>query len=182
MSFRRHTTISVTLVLACAALASCAREGNTETGSSDAVGDSGSDRGSVESVTDGDTIRLEDGRRVRLVQIDAPEVGDRAQCWGDEATEALESRLRRGSKVTLTGDPDLDDVDKHGRELRYVEADGELLNRWLVLKGHAAPYFFRSEQGAHAEELLAAARDARRARRGMWGACPDVELDPAQGL
>ena len=37
----------------------------------------------VDSARDGDTILLEDGRRVRLVQVDAPELG--RECHGDEA-------------------------------------------------------------------------------------------------
>ena len=45
----------------------------------------------VDSVRDGDTILLENGRRVRLVQVDAPELG--VECWGDEA--AARSRPAR---------------------------------------------------------------------------------------
>ena len=44
------------------------------------------------------------------------------------------------------------------------------------------PYFFRGEHGVHADELLSAAKEARRERRGLWGACPGAKLDPSRGL
>ena len=178
MANRRHTAACV-LLLATVALASC---GPSEEPVMRASEGPGSETAIVESVTDGDTIRLEPDVRVRLVQVDAPETGDRAQCWGKEATAALRTRLRAGDEVTIERDPKLDDVDQHGRELRYVEADGELLNVWLVREGHALPYFFRNQRGTHADELLEAARDARSTKRGMWGACPGVELDPGIGI
>lgn len=136
----------------------------------------------VDSVTDGDTIRLRGGDRVRLVQVDTPEVHDRPQCWGEEASEALRDRLPAGTEVELAGDRRLDDVDQHGRLLRYVALDGEVLNVWLVHEGHALPYFFHGDRGTYADELLDDARDARTAKRGMWGACAGVRLDPGIGL
>src|SRR5262249_37968374 len=41
----------------------------------------------VEWVTDGDTVRLRNGARVRLVQIDAPE--ESSECYGRAATREL---------------------------------------------------------------------------------------------
>ena len=52
------------------------------------------------------------------------------------------------------------------------------MNLELVRRGAAAPYFFRGERGRFAEALLGAAREARAARRGLWGRCPETELDP----
>ena len=98
----------------------------------------------VDSVRDGDTILLENDRRVRLVQVDAPELG--VECWG--------------------------------RLLRYVYADGRNLTLELVRIGAAAPYFYRGERGRYARRLLAAAREARTERRGLWGACPGTRLLP----
>ena len=130
----------------------------------------------VDSVRDGDTILLEDGRRVRLVQVDAPELG--VECWGDEAAEALDRLAPPGAELRLERDPGLDDVDRHGRLLRYVHAGGRNLTLELVRIGAAAPYFYRGERGLHARRLLAAARDARAKRRGLWGACPGARLLP----
>lgn len=138
------------------------------------------DSGRVARVADGDTLRLEDGRRVRLVQIDAPEAA--AECWGVEALRQLAELAPAGSSVRLERDPSLDDRDRFGRLLRYVHVDGRNLNALLVERGAAAPYFYRGERGRHADELDARARAARGARRGLWGACPRARLVPGRAL
>lgn len=137
------------------------------------------ERGVVERVTDGDTLRLRDGRRVRLVQIDAPE--EATDCYGREATRALEALAPRGSTIALVSDPALDAADDGGRLLRYVEAGGENVNLRLVERGAAVPYFFRGARGRYADDLLQAARRARAEGRGLWGACPGAELSPGLG-
>ena len=142
--------------------------------------DVGSERGRVARVTDGDTLRLADGRRIRLVQVDAPE--PRTECWGEEAAQELAEVVPPGTSVQLERDPGLDDRDRFGRLLRYVTRDGGLVNLALVERGAAAPYFFRGERGRHADELLEAGRSARDARRGLWGGCPSARLDPERAL
>lgn len=137
------------------------------------------ENGTVGAVTDGDTLRLTDGRRIRLVQIDAPE--EQTECYGREATRALIALAPRGTEVDLARDPELDDADRNGRLLRYVAVDGENVNLRLVADGAAAPYFFRNERGRYAAELLDAATQARRERRGLWGACPGAQLIPGLG-
>jgi micrococcal nuclease len=129
----------------------------------------------VDSVRDGDTILLENGRRVRLVQVDAPELGE---CWGDDAAAALGRLAPPGTELRLERDPRFDDADRFGRLLRYVHADGRNLTLELVRIGAAAPYFYRGERGRYARRLLAAAREARTERRGLWGACPGTRLLP----
>ncbi len=133
----------------------------------------------VARVTDGDTLRLHDGRRVRLVQIDAPEHG--TECYGRAATLALRRLTPPGSAVLLARDPSLDDRDDYGRLLRYVVADGRVVNVELVRAGAAVPYFFHRRRGVYADELLAQTRDARRERRGLWRACPGATLDANRG-
>ena len=83
-----------------------------------------------------------------------------------DETEA-EAILRWRFEELLT----LDDVDRYGRLLRYVMRETRNVNVQLVRRGAATPYFFHGDRGRHAAELLAAVDEARRARRGMWGAC-----------
>lgn len=137
------------------------------------------DAGVVATVNDGDTLRLRDGRRVRLVQIDAPEEG--RECYAEAATKELRRLAPPGSTVMLVGDPALDGVDEHGRLLRYVTVGDVQVNLELVSLGAAAPYFFRGDRGRHAHELLRRAGEAREAGRGMWGACPGARLEPGLG-
>ena len=135
--------------------------------------------GIVATVHDGDTLRLEDGRRVRLVQIDAPELpGD---CYGRASRAALLGLAPPGSRVELERDPRLDGRDGYGRLLRYVLVAGRNVNVELVRAGAASPYFYRRQRGRDAEALLQAVREARDEGRGYWGACPRAELDPRLG-
>jgi len=110
------------------------------------------------------------------VQIDAPELG--VECWGDEAADALDRLAPPGTELRLERDPALDDVDRYGRLLRYVHAGGHNLTLELVRIGAAAPYFYRGERGLYARRLVAAAREARSERRGLWGACPGARFRP----
>ena len=135
--------------------------------------------GIVASVADGDTIRLADNRRVRLVQIDAPERPP-GECYAERAAGALIRLAPVGNEVTLRLDPALDRKDEHGRFLAYVFNGKRNLNLALVQQGAAAPYFFRGKRGRYAAELMDAARDAKAAGRGLWGACPGTELDPSR--
>jgi len=127
------------------------------------------ERGVVAFVVDGDTLALADGRRVRLVQIDAPELV--SDCYGRAARRALARLAPPGTRVALVGDPALDEVDDYGRPLRYVLVAGRNVNVALVAAGAARPWFFGGARGRYAARLLAAARRARARRLGLWGAC-----------
>jgi endonuclease YncB( thermonuclease family) len=129
----------------------------------------------VSSVTDGDTLRLTNGKRVRLLQIDSPE---RGECYYDEARAALLALAPIGSTLVLEIDPRLDRVDSGGRLLRYLRRGRVEINLELVRRGAAAPYFYRGERGRYANRLLGAARAAKSAKRGLWGASPSTVLDP----
>jgi len=119
--------------------------------------------------------------RIRLIQIDTPETEAGAECYGEEATRALEELVPPGSRVRLVPDRGLDNVDQYGRLLRYVWRGEQLVQLELIRRGAAAPFFYRGERGTYARKLLRAARRAQRERRGAWGACPDAELDPGRG-
>jgi micrococcal nuclease len=80
--------------------------------------------------------------------------------------------------VTLEADPRLDQVDRYGRLLRYVHRRGRNLNLALVRSGAATVWFFDGDRGRYASKLLAAARAARKAHRGLWSACPHAVWNP----
>jgi micrococcal nuclease len=133
----------------------------------------------IGSVTDGDTVRLSDGRRVRLLQIDSPEVGT-GECYSRASKKALLRLVPEGSSVGLEAEARLDLVDRYGRLLRYIWRSGANVNLELVRQGAAAPYFYDGERGRYADRLLSAAKAAKAARRGLWGACPGTVLDPSK--
>jgi micrococcal nuclease len=135
----------------------------------------------VDHVLDGDTIVLRDGRHVRLVQLDAPEVDDN-ECYARAAKATLARLLPPGTHVEIETDALLDKVDRFGRTLAYVRKDGANINLELVRAGAAAPWFFHGDQGRYASEFLDAARAARERRRGLWGACPGTVLAPLSAV
>ena len=135
----------------------------------------------VSRVIDGDTIRLTNGRSVRLLQIDTPELQEN-ECYGRQAKQALARLLPRGTRVTLQSDPGLDKVDQYGRLLRYVIKRGTNLNIQLVRLGAASVWFYQGEQGRYASQLLAAAEAAQASSRGLWASCPGTVFDPTQAV
>ena len=142
---------------------------------------SSSASGVVASITDGDTLTLVNGQRVRLLQIDTPELGT-GDCYSRAARTALLQRAPVGSRIRLEADPALDRVDRYGRILRYVHRGTMNVNMALVRAGAAAPYFYRGERGRYAGRLMAVALAAKAAKRGLWGACPRTKLDPSRAI
>ena len=137
---------------------------------------SGAD-GTIASVYDGDTVTLANGQRVRLVQIDTPELGS-GECYSRAARSTLVSLAPPGSRVGLEADVRLDQRDRYGRLLRYVWRKNRNLNIELVRRGAATPYFYDGDRGKYADTLMAAANLAKVNKRGLWNACPGTELDP----
>jgi micrococcal nuclease len=140
---------------------------------------SGANIARVGHVTDGDTIVLANGTRVRLVQIDAPEAYSGVECYGPAASRALERLLPPGTAIRLVADPSLDQLDRFGRLLRYVVRvrDGLDVNIALVRAGAAAPYFYDGDRGRYARLLTRLALRARALHVGLWGACPHTPVD-----
>jgi endonuclease YncB( thermonuclease family) len=138
----------------------------------------------VGRVVDGDTIALRNGQRVRLVQIDTPEVYFGAECYGRAASLTTERLLPVGSRVRLSAEPATDRVDEYGRLLRYVVRvdDGLNVNIRLVAVGAAAPYFYGGRRGRYARLLEALARRAKAKGLGLWGACPRTRYNPYRGV
>lgn len=110
----------------------------------------------VTEVTDGDTVVVEGGTRVRLIGIDTPE---RGQCGFHEASDALEALIGGRPVVLVPGARD--DRDRYGRVLRYLDVDGRDLNLEMIRSGHAiARYDSRDGYGRHAREDAYVAADA----------------------
>jgi endonuclease YncB( thermonuclease family) len=138
----------------------------------------------VGRVVDGDTVYLTDGTRIRLVQIDTPEVSFRRECFGEAASAATRRLLPPGTAVRLVPEPATDRVDAYGRLLRYVirARDGLNVNVSLVAAGDAAPYFYGGRRGRYAAALERFATRARARRLGVWGACPGTVADYTRGI
>jgi len=145
---------------------------------------SGGQLARIAFVVDGDTVELTDGARVRLVQIDTPELYNSPECYGAQASEITKRLLPRGTVVGLYGEPKTDAVDAYGRLLRYVfrVRDGLNVNVELVHIGAAAPYFYDYRRGRYAGLLVRLALRARARHLGLWGRCRGTPWDPNHGV
>jgi micrococcal nuclease len=128
----------------------------------------------VAHVIDGDTIiaAFRDGHTetVRVLGVDTPETVDPrkpVQCFGPEASAYAKSHLT-GRPVRL--EFDVERRDRYGRLLAYVFIDGHRYEDDLLRRG-LARLLVIAPNGSHARTMLAEALGARRAGRGLWGAC-----------
>jgi endonuclease YncB( thermonuclease family) len=124
----------------------------------------------IDHVTDGDTVVLRNGQKIRLVQIDTPEVYFGTECYGPQASATTKRLLPEGVRVRLLLEPATDRVDQYGRLLRYVvrATDGVNVNVRLVAVGAAAPYFYLGRRDRYANRLEALAKRARAKKLGLW--------------
>ncbi|WP_084191598.1 thermonuclease family protein [Algiphilus aromaticivorans] len=132
----------------------------------------------VASVIDGDTVVLDDQRRLRLIGIDAPEMPYRGRPGepGAEAARAHLASLVEGSELHLQpGDTARDDYD---RLLGYLRDDsGRDLGAEMLRAGWAVVSLHEDNAG-HADAYFAAEDEARKAGRGLW-AEPALQPLPA---
>ncbi len=138
----------------------------------------------IDHVVDGDTVDLRNGAKIRLVQIDTPEVYFSAECYGRQASALTKHLLPPGTAVRLAAEPATDRVDEYGRLLRYVirARDRLNINVYLVRVGAAAPYFYDGRRGRYAAILDRLARRARARHLGLWAACPRTPYHPDRGV
>lgn len=130
-----------------------------------------SDRCTVRRITDGDTFACTDGRKIRPIGIDTPELAQGAP--GSLARSALARLIPPGSTVRL--ELDVAPRDRYRRVLAYVWADSLLVNEAMVRGGWAVLYTVPPNV-KYARRFERAQRLARERRAGLWAsggfACP----------
>lgn len=119
--------------------------------------------GKVVGVVDGDTLDVLTGnnvkQRVRLASIDAPE---RKQPFGTVSKQKLSS-LVFGKQVDVTEDR----LDRYGRLIGIVTADGINVNKEMVAEGMAWVYPKYLNQSRDTVFLLRQAY-AKEEKKGLW--------------
>lgn len=137
----------------------------------------------VDRIIDGDTIEVRGAggilpkgqtSTVRLLEIDAPEVGT---CYSAEATARIAELLPVGSSVRIERDKDL--KDPYDRYLLYVWNDQEeFVNHSLVSTGHAEAVLYQPND-KYWPSISQAGSDAQGTGAGLWTACAEETQAPA---
>jgi len=129
---------------------------------------------SVAHVSDGDTLRLEDGRSVRMIGLNAPETGKKGQS-AEPFAEAARKRLQTlvaqsNGRVGLLAGKQAQD--RYGRTLAHVfGADGSNLEAQLLADGLGYQVAI-APNVALLDCQQAAERSARAAGLGLWRQSP----------
>lgn len=121
-------------------------------------------------VLDGDTIEIVDGRKVRLIGIDTPELNTdtgSSQCFATEAAKITKQLLEN---QTVELEKDKEDTDKYGRLLRYVYSDGVFINEFLLRQGYGRTMSIPPNT-KYIEEFKEAENEAKNNKRGLWKNC-----------
>lgn len=152
---RRHLRASLALLICSVLALPLSANARTETAA-------------VRHVIDGDTVVLRDNRTVRLVGINAPERG-RGGAPDEPFYAAAHQRLKAlVENKTVTLEYEDEGQDRHGRTLAHLIVDGVSVESILIKEGLvtavAVPPNVRE-----AVRLFAVEREARAARRGLWG-------------
>ncbi|NQS99858.1 MAG: thermonuclease family protein [Candidatus Omnitrophica bacterium] len=136
----------------------------------------------VTKVFDGDTLRLANGEKVRLLGIDAPELHESDKLYRDiqrsgqdmktimamgRKSYTFTKELVAGERVRL--EFDVEKRDKYGRLLAHVFITNTqlFLNAEIIKQGYAEPMTIppNLEYADHFQELY---QQARENRRGLW--------------
>ncbi|WP_145191298.1 thermonuclease family protein [Pseudomonas sp. URMO17WK12:I11] len=128
----------------------------------------------VRQVVDGDTLRLTDGRSVRMIGINTPEIGRKgrpSEPYAQAARQRLQALVKANDgRVGLV--PGVESKDKYGRTLAHVygrhgdNLEARLLSEGLGFRVAVAPNVRLAGCQQTAE------RSARQARAGIWRTLP----------
>lgn len=122
----------------------------------------------VSYIFDGDTVKLDDGRRIRLLGINTPEMGPDGHADEPFAVAARQALLRLTERSELLLVVGAKPEDHYGRVLGHLlRADGSLLSAELLRQGLG--YWISVSPNIRAAGCLAAAEQvARQSGLGVW--------------
>ena len=122
----------------------------------------------VVRIVDGDNVVLADGREIRYINVDTPEVGE---CFRDESTE-INRQMVLGKKVRI--EYDYDKIGPYGRELAYVwvTRNGKemMVNEYLLARG-VGEFQVDNNNTKYLDRLVEAARIGHEEEKGKWSQC-----------
>ncbi len=123
----------------------------------------------VRFVYDGDTIQLSNGKKVRYLGINAPELDSEGDGYEFMAIAAkkFNTKLVKGKKVILEFDKEK--KDRYGRLLAYVYlAETKKMVNALMLKNGMAYVLIKRPNLKHKKLFIKCQREAIKKRLGIW--------------
>jgi len=123
---------------------------------------------SVKWVNDGDTIVLADGRNVRYIGINAPEIDHGSQKSEPYGYKAKNYNKKMVLSTMIRLEIDKERYDQYGRLLAYIFLkDGKFVNKAMIEQGYA--YLLpRRPNVRYNKVLLQSQRNAMSAKQGIW--------------
>lgn len=130
----------------------------------------------VKRVIDGDTVELTDGRRVRYIGVDTPELATPTkgiECFANEAKKK-NKELVEGKTITMK--KDVSETDRYNRLLRYIwvpsagSGQGVLVNEYMAREGYARQATFPPDV-AYVELFRLSVKEAKNNNKGLWNSC-----------
>lgn len=127
-------------------------------------------KATVESVTDGDTIKVDmDGKKetVRLILVDTPETKHPrtgVQPFGPEASAFTTEQLS-GKEIQI--EPGIEERDRYGRLLAYVYIGDKMFNKMLVEQGLARVAVYPPNT-KYLDEMKEIESTAKNKQLGIW--------------
>ena len=123
----------------------------------------------VRYIHDGDTLHLTDGRKIRLIGINTPELARDnrpAEAFSAEATKALKSLFKESKSISLVFGADK--KDRYGRVLAHTFlADGTNIQAAILERGLASAITIPPNT-LFAACYLESERSARCSKKGLW--------------
>ena len=124
----------------------------------------------VKWVYDGDTLLLKDGRKIRIIGINTPEVAHhkkKGERYGREATEQLRALLKQSHnriRLEIGEEP----LDRYKRHLAHVFLpDGTDISLWMLKKGWATTMIFPPNT-RYVDDYQQAEQSAQKKKLNIW--------------
>lgn len=145
----------------------------------------------VRRVIDGDTVELSGGRMARYIGIDTPETRRRAGRGWREVNEPYAREAKAANAELVSGRPvrfefDVQRMDKYNRLLVYCfsgKRDDEIFVQAELLKRGLAYLYTFPPNVKYTDVLVAAQKEAREKKRGIWSQDLDIaSVDAARFL
>lgn len=124
------------------------------------------------STVDGDTVKLKvNGKQYtfRLLAVDTPETkntGGKNRYMGSQATSYVRKTLSKAKKIQVQYETSAR-IDKYGRKLAWIFADGKLLQSQLVSKGYARVYYLYGNY-KYNNTLKKLEQTTKKKKLGIW--------------